>query len=129
MMPFALAISVWGLVTGVAMVNAGMTIPSALAVHAVRVRRFGAARHAAPAGRRRSAAHRVDHGAAGEPALRHLRGGVAELLHPKLPWQQRLVAGYLNGDLGFALFTRAFADDTEPGHPRPVRLLLRRRRR
>jgi len=32
MAPLSLAIGVWGLVTGVAMVNAGMTMPGALAV-------------------------------------------------------------------------------------------------
>ena len=34
-----------------------------------------------------------------------------------LPWQQRMLAGYLNGDLGFALFSRRFADDTVNGTP------------
>ena len=35
----------------------------------------------------------------------------------KLPWQQRLVAGYLNGDLGFALFSRKYGDVPERGTP------------
>jgi predicted branched-subunit amino acid permease len=34
-----------------------------------------------------------------------------------LPWQQRLLAGYLNGDVGFALFSRRFAHATEHGTP------------
>ena len=36
-----------------------------------------------------------------------------DLEEPLSQRQQRLVAGYLNGDLGFALFTREFADDTD----------------
>jgi len=32
-----------------------------------------------------------------------------------LPWHQRLFAGYLNGDVPFALFSRRFGDETEHG--------------
>ena len=34
-----------------------------------------------------------------------------------LPLRQRVLAGYLNGDLGFALFSLRFVDDPERGTP------------
>jgi predicted branched-subunit amino acid permease len=114
MMPFALAISVWGLVTGVAMVNAGMTIPGALAVTLFVF--AGSAQLAV-----------LPLLAVGTPLpivwitalLVNLRfvifAAASRKYFTKLPWHQRLVAGYLNGDLGFALFTREFGDATELG--------------
>ena len=114
MMPFALAISVWGLVTGVAMVNAGMTIPGALAVTFFMF--AGSAQLAV-----------LPLLAVGTPLpivwitalLVNLRfvifAAASRKYFTKLPWQQRLVAGYLNGDLGFALFTREFGDDEQLG--------------
>jgi predicted branched-subunit amino acid permease len=116
MMPFALAISVWGLVTGVAMVNAGMTIPGALVVTLFVF--AGSAQLAV-----------LPLLAVGAPLpivwitalLVNLRfvifAAASRRYFVRLPWQQRLVAGYLNGDLGFALFTREFADDTDVGTP------------
>lgn len=116
MMPFALAISVWGLVTGVAMVNAGMTVPGAMAVTLFVF--AGSAQLAV-----------LPLLAVGAPLpvvwitalLVNLRfvifAAASRRYFVRLPWQQRLVAGYLNGDLGFALFTREFADDTEVGTP------------
>ena len=35
----------------------------------------------------------------------------------RLPWYQKLLAGYLNGDLGFAIFSQRFAGATEHGNP------------
>jgi predicted branched-subunit amino acid permease len=114
MMPFALAISVWGLVTGVAMVNGGMTIPGAMVVTLFVF--AGSAQLAV-----------LPLLAVGAPLpvvwitalLVNLRfvifAAASRRYFVRLPWQQRLVAGYLNGDLGFALFTREFADDTELG--------------
>lgn len=116
MMPFALAISVWGLVTGVAMVNAGMTIPGALAVTFFVF--AGSAQLAV-----------LPLLAVGTPLpivwitalLVNLRfvifAAASRKYFTKLPWRQRLVAGYLNGDLGFALFTREFGDSDELGTP------------
>lgn len=116
MTPFALAISVWGLVTGVAMVNAGMTMPGAFAVTLFVF--AGSAQLAV-----------LPLLAVGTPLpvvwvtalLVNLRfvifAAAARSFFVRLPWQQRLVAGYLNGDLGFALFSRAFAGAPERGTP------------
>ncbi|MFM2077866.1 MAG: hypothetical protein RJA49_1756, partial [Actinomycetota bacterium] len=114
MMPLALAISVWGLVTGVAMVNAGMTMPGAFAVTFFVF--AGSAQLAT-----------LPLLAVGAPLpvvwvtalLVNLRfvifAAAARSYFVKLPWQQRLLAGYLNGDLGFALFARKYGDADERG--------------
>lgn len=114
MMPFAMAISVWGLVTGVAMVNGGMTMPGAFAVTLFVF--AGSAQLAV-----------LPLLAVGAPLpvvwatalLVNLRfvifAAAARSYFVRLPWQQRLLAGYLNGDLGFALFSRAFGDSDERG--------------
>jgi len=116
MMPLALAISVWGLVTGVAMVNGGMTVPGALIVTFFVF--AGSAQLAT-----------LPLLAVGAPLpvvwvtalLVNLRfvifAAASRSYFVKLPWQQRLLAGYLNGDLGFALFSRKFGDATERGTP------------
>jgi hypothetical protein len=116
MMPLALAISVWGLVTGVAMVNGGMTVPGALIVTFFVF--AGSAQLAT-----------LPLLAVGAPLpvvwvtalLVNLRfvifAAASRRYFVKLPWQQRLLAGYLNGDLGFALFSRKFGDATELGTP------------
>lgn len=116
MAPLSLAIGVWGLVTGVAMVNAGMTMPGAFAITLFVY--AGSAQLAT-----------LPLLVAGAPLLVvwttallvNLRfvifSAASRSYFVKLPWQQRLVAGYLNGDLGFALFSRRFADDTERGTP------------
>ncbi|MFZ4718282.1 MAG: AzlC family ABC transporter permease [Ilumatobacteraceae bacterium] len=114
MMPFALAISVWGLVTGVAMVNGGMTMGGAAAVTLFVF--AGSAQLAV-----------LPLLAVGTPLpivwvtalLVNLRfvifAAASRSYFVRLPWQQRLLAGYLNGDLGFALFSRRFADAEERG--------------
>jgi predicted branched-subunit amino acid permease len=114
MMPLALAISVWGLVTGVAIVNAGMTVPIALVLTLLVF--AGSAQLAA-----------LPLLAVGAPlwvvwitaALVNLRfvifAAASRGYFVTLPWRQRLLAGYLNGDLGFALFQRKFADDRARG--------------
>ncbi len=116
MAPLSLAIGVWGLVTGVAMVNAGMTMPGAIGVTLFVY--AGSAQLAT-----------LPLLAAGTPLpvvwatalLVNLRfvifSAASRSYFMRLPWQQRLVAGYLNGDLGFALFSRRFADDPERGTP------------
>ena len=116
MMPLALAISVWGLVTGVAMVNAGMTVPGALLVTLFVF--AGSAQLAT-----------LPLLAVGAPLpvvwvtalLVNMRfvifSAAARSFFVRLPWPQRLLAGYLNGDLGFALFSRRFAGDPERGTP------------
>jgi predicted branched-subunit amino acid permease len=114
MTPLALAISVWGVVTGVAIVNAGMTVPIAL-VFTLMVFAGSAQLATLPLL------------AVGAPlwvvwitaALVNLRfvifSAASRSYFVSLPWRQRLLAGYLNGDLGFALFQRRFADATERG--------------
>ncbi|MDO8361363.1 MAG: AzlC family ABC transporter permease [Actinomycetota bacterium] len=116
MAPLAVAIGVWGLVTGVAMVNAGLTIPIALLMTFTVF--AGSAQLAV-----------LPLLATGTPLavvwvtalLVNLRfvifaaAGRRSFVH--LPWQQRLVAGYLNGDLGFALFSRRFTEATDHGTP------------
>lgn len=116
MTPFALAIAVWGLVTGVAIVNAGMTVPIAL-VFTLTVFAGSAQLATLPLL------------AVGTPypvvwvtaLLVNLRfvifAAASRTYFFTLPWKQRLLAGYLNGDLGFALFSRHFADAEERGTP------------
>jgi predicted branched-subunit amino acid permease len=116
MMPLTLAISAWGLVTGVAIVKAGMPLPAAFAFTLFVF--AGSAQLAT-----------LPLLAVGAPLpvvwvtalLVNLRfvifAAAARSYFTKLPWQQRLVAGYLNGDLGFALFSRRFAQATDRGTP------------
>lgn len=116
MAPFALAIAVWGFVTGVAMVNSGMPIPvgvlMTLTVFA------GSAQLAV-----------LPLLAVGAPLpvvwvtalIVNLRfvifAASSRSAFVHLPLRQRVLAGYLNGDLGFALFSLRFADDPERGTP------------
>lgn len=116
MAPLSLAIGVWGLVTGVAMVNAGMTMPGAFAVTLFVY--AGSAQLATLPLLVAGAPLLVVWATALLVNLRFVIFSAASRSYfVKLPWQQRLVAGYLNGDLGFALFSRRFADDTERGTP------------
>lgn len=116
MAPLTPAIGVWGLVTGVAMVNAGLTVPIALLVTFTVY--AGSAQLAT-----------LPLLAAGAPLpvvwvtalLVNLRfvifAAASRKAFVRLPLRQRLVAGYLNGDLGFALFSRRFGDVGEHGTP------------
>ena len=116
MAPFAVAIAVWGLVTGVAMVNAGLSVPVCLVMTFTVF--AGSAQLAT-----------LPLLVAGTPLpivwatalLVNLRFVIFSAASRKafvgLPWQQRLLAGYLNGDVGFALFSRRFANATEHGTP------------
>ncbi len=114
--PLGVAIAVWGLVTGVAMVNDGLSTPIAMLMSLVAF--AGSAQLAA-----------IPLLAVGAPipivwitaALVNLRfvifsAGSRRYFAP-LPWKQRLFSSYLNGDLGYALFSRRFADATEFGNP------------
>lgn len=116
MQPLAPAITVWGVVTGVAMINAGLTIPAALLMTFTVF--AGSAQLAV-----------MPLLATGTPLpiiwvtalLVNLRfvifAAASRRAFVHLPWQQRLLASYLNGDLGFALFSRHFADVEEHGNP------------
>lgn len=116
MAPVAVAIAVWGLVTGVAIVNAGMSETTALvfsgAVFA------GAAQLAT-----------LPLLAVGAPLpvvwvtalMVNMRfvffSATARRYFTGLTPVQRLVAGYLNGDLPFAMFLRQHGDDEHTGTP------------
>ena len=116
MAPLGLAVGMWGLVTGLAMVNVGLSVPMALfmtiTVYA------GSAQLAT-----------LPLLAAGAPLpvvwvtalVVNLRFVVFSAASRRpwvhLPWQQRVWAGYYNGDLGFALFAQRFADVDEHGTP------------
>lgn len=114
--PYSVAIGVWGFVTGVAMVNAGMTIP--IAVLMTFTVFAGAAQLAV-----------LPLLAVGTPLpvvwatalLVNLRFVIFAAAQRKwflgIGRWHRLTLGYLNGDIGFALFSRRFADTTEPGTP------------
>ncbi len=116
MAPFGVAIAVWGFVTGVAMVNTGMPVSIGLVMTLTVF--AGSAQLAvlpllavgAPLPLVWVTALIVNlrfviFSASSRPAFVHL------------PLRQRALAGYLNGDLGFALFSLRFADDPERGNP------------
>ncbi len=114
--PLAIAIVVWGLVTGVAMVNSGLSIPVAL-VMTVTVFAGSAQLAVLPLLATSTPLPIVWITA----LLVNLRfvifAAASRSSFVMLPWQQRMFAGYLNGDLGFALFSRRFADDPQRGTP------------
>lgn len=114
--PFAVAIAVWGFVTGVAMVNSGMPIAVGLLMTLTVF--AGSAQLAV-----------LPLLAVGAPLpvvwvtalIVNLRfvifAASSRSAFVNLPLRQRVLAGYLNGDLGFALFSLRFADDPERGTP------------
>lgn len=113
--PPALAIAAWGVATGVALVGGGLTIPLAL------VMTFSVF-----AGSAQLAVLPLL--AAGAPlpvvwitaTLVNLRfvifAAASRSYFAGLPWKQRLLSGYLNGDVGFALFMQRYGDATERGN-------------
>ncbi|MFM8267917.1 MAG: AzlC family ABC transporter permease [Ilumatobacteraceae bacterium] len=116
MMPLAIPIAIWGLVTGVAMVNTGIGVWAALLITATVF--AGAAQLAT-----------VPLIVAGTPlvivwvtaALVNLRfvifSAASRRTFIALPLRQRLVASYLNGDIGFALFTQRYGTAEQRGTP------------
>ena len=116
MTPLGPAIAVWGIVTGVAMVNAGLTIPAALLMTFTVF--AGSAQLATMPLLATAAPLPVVWVTALLVNLRFVIFAAASrrsFMH--LPWRQRLLASYLNGDLGFALFSRRFANAEEFGNP------------
>lgn len=116
MAPFALAIAVWGFVTGVAMVNSGMPIPVGLLMTLTVF--AGSAQLAVLPLLAVGAPLPVVWATALIVNLRFVifaASSRSAFVH--LPLRQRVLAGYLNGDLGFALFSLRFADDPERGTP------------
>lgn len=116
MMPFAFPICVWGLVTGVAMVNAGLSIPISILITLTVF--AGSAQLAVLPLLISSTPLPVVWVTALLVNLRFvIFAAAARRSFVALPWQQRMLAGYINGDLGFALFSRRFANDDQHGNP------------
>ncbi|MEX0846742.1 MAG: AzlC family ABC transporter permease [Ilumatobacteraceae bacterium] len=114
--PFAAAIAVWGFVTGVAMVNTGMPIPVGLLMTLTVF--AGSAQLAVLPLLAVGAPLPVVWATALIVNLRFvIFAASSRSAFVNLPLRQRVLAGYLNGDLGFALFSLRFADDPERGTP------------
>lgn len=111
MRPVAAAIAIWGVVTGVAMVNAGLGLwPSLLMTFIVYA---GSAQLATtPLLAARTPLPVVWVTAALVNVRFIIFAAAARRSFTHLPFRQRIVAGYLNGDLGFALFSQRFGDTT-----------------
>ncbi|HNJ97545.1 MAG TPA: AzlC family ABC transporter permease [Ilumatobacteraceae bacterium] len=114
MIPFAFAITVWGLVTGVAMVNAGLSVTGASAM-TLTVYAGSAQLATLPLLATRSPLWVVVVTATMVNMRFVIFSAASRKAFTGLPWYQRLSAGYLNGDVPFALFSRRFGDDTEHG--------------
>lgn len=116
MMPMALAISVWGVVTGVAMVNQGMSVPVGLLMTFTVF--AGSAQLAVLPLLAVGAPLPVVWATALVVNLRFvIFAASSRRSFVDLTLRQRILAGYLNGDLGFALFSQRFADDPDRGSP------------
>ena len=116
MAPMGLPVAVWGLVTGAVMVNAGLSVPIALLMSVMVY--AGSAQLATLPLLVAGAPLPVVWATSLVVNLRFVIFAAASrraFVH--LPWQQRLIAGYLNGDLGFALFSQKFGDADEHGNP------------
>jgi predicted branched-subunit amino acid permease len=114
MTPFAFAIGVWGLVTGVAMVNAGLS-PAGASVMTLTVYAGSAQLATLPLLASRSPLWVVVATATMVNMRFVIFSAASRKAFTSLPWHQRLFAGYLNGDVPFALFSRRFGDATEHG--------------
>ena len=116
MMPLAVAIAVWGVVTGVAMVNSGM--PVWLGVLMTLTVYAGSAQLAVLPLLATGAPLPVVWATALVVNLRFvIFAASSRSAFVGLPFKQRVLAGYGNGDLGFALFSLRFADEDERGNP------------
>jgi predicted branched-subunit amino acid permease len=116
MMPMALAITVWGVVTGVAMVNQGMSVPLGLLMTFTVF--AGSAQLAVLPLLAAGAPLPVVWATALVVNLRFvIFAASSRRSFVDLTMRQRILAGYLNGDLGFALFSQRFAGDPDRGSP------------
>jgi predicted branched-subunit amino acid permease len=112
----AIAISAWGLVTGVAMVKGGLSVPLALVMTFVVF--AGSAQLAVLPLLVSGAPLPIVWATALLVNLRFaIFAAATRSYFSSLPWKQRLFSGYLNGDVGFALFSRRFGDASERGTP------------
>jgi predicted branched-subunit amino acid permease len=116
MAPLGVAIAVWGLVTGVAMVNGGL--PVAIALVMTLVVFAGSAQLAVLPLLLVGAPLPIVWVTATLVNLRFaIFAAASRRSFAALTAPQRLFAGYLHGDIGFALFSRRFADDPQLGNP------------
>jgi predicted branched-subunit amino acid permease len=109
-----IAIAAWGLVTGVAMVKGGLSVPMSL------IMTFEVF-----AGSAQLAVLPLLVSGAPLPIvwvtalLVNLRfvifAAATRSYFSSLPWKQRLFSGYLNGDVGFAIFSNRFGQETDRG--------------
>ena len=112
----AIGIAVWGLVTGVAMVNAGL--PVGLAIVFSLVSYAGSAQLAILPLLAVHAPLPVVWATAALVNLRFVIFAAAQRkFFARMPWKQRLVMSYFNGDIGSALFMRRYGDSNELGTP------------
>lgn len=116
MTPMVVAIAVWGVVTGVAMVNQGMSVPLGLIMTFTVF--AGSAQLAVLPLLALGAPLPVVWATALVVNLRFvIFAASSRRSFVDLTLRQRMLAGYLNGDLGFALFSQRFADDPDRGSP------------
>lgn len=114
MTPLGLAIAVWGLVTGVAMVNTGLSLAACLVMTFTVF--AGAAQLAVLPLLATGAPLPVVWATATLVNLRFVIFSAAcRRYFLRLRTGQRTFAAYLNGDLGFALFSQRFADAADHG--------------
>ncbi|MBX7228136.1 MAG: AzlC family ABC transporter permease [Burkholderiaceae bacterium] len=114
MAPVTVAIASWGLVTGVAMVKSGLTVP--LAVIMTLTVFAGSAQLASLPLLAMGAPLPVIWISAMVVNLRFVLFSAASREYfASLSWQKRLFAAYLNGDIGFALFMQRFGSASEKG--------------
>ena len=116
MAPAGIAIAAWGLVTGVAMVKGGLSVPMALAMTIVVF--AGSAQLAVLPLLVSGAPLPIVWATALLVNLRFVIFAAATRSYfSGLPWKQRLFSSYLNGDVGFALFSGRFGNASERGNP------------
>jgi predicted branched-subunit amino acid permease len=116
MAPVTVAIASWGLVTGVAMVKSGLTVPLAIVMTLTVF--AGSAQLASLPLLAIGAPLPVVWVSAMVVNLRFVLFSAASREYfAALRWPKRLFAAYLNGDIGFALFMQRFGDSIERGSP------------
>ncbi len=112
----SIAIAAWGVVTGVAMVKAGLSVPIAIFMSIVVF--AGSAQLAVLPLLHTGAPLVIVWLTATFINLRFVIFSAASRSYfSRLTWRQRLFAGYLNGDVGFALFMQRYSSAEERGNP------------
>jgi predicted branched-subunit amino acid permease len=112
----AIGIAVWGLVTGVAMVNAGL--PVGLAIVFSLASYAGSAQLAILPLLAVHAPLPVVWATAALVNLRFVIFAAAQRkFFTRMSWKQRLLMSYFNGDVGSALFMRRYGDSDDLGTP------------